>query len=185
MVSETPQLAFRRASSNDFQFCWTLYRDLMKPLTTELLEWNESGQRRVIEQSLTDSGTFIILVRGTDIGWLQTRETPDEIYLGQLYVTPSMQSRGIGSAIIRQLCDRAHREGKALTLDVMKNNRARLFYERLGFRTIGTSQYKQKMRWELCVSPCADGAGEANTSPAIDHEEDVKRVLCAATAWAQ
>jgi ribosomal protein S18 acetylase RimI-like enzyme len=146
MASEAPQLAFRRASSNDFQFCWPLYRDLMMPLTTELLEWNESGQRRVIEQSLTDSGTFIIVVRGSDIGWLQTRETPQEIYLGQLYVVPSMQSRGIGSAIVRQLCDRAHGEGKAFTLDVMKNNRARLFYERLGFRIIGTSKYKQKMR---------------------------------------
>jgi uncharacterized protein len=185
MVSEAPQLAFRRASSSDFQFCWSLYRDLMKPLTTELLEWNETGQRQVIEQSLTDSGTFIIVVRDTDIGWLQTRETPEEIYLGQLYVVPSMQSRGIGSAIIRQLCDRAHQEGKALSLDVMKNNRARLLYERFGFRTIGVSQYKNNMRWELCVSPRADGAGEANTSPTIEHEEDVKRVLCAATAWAQ
>jgi ribosomal protein S18 acetylase RimI-like enzyme len=185
MVSEAPQLAFRRASSNDLQFCWSLYRDLMMPLTTELLEWNESGQRRVIEQSLTDTGTFIIVVRDTDIGWFQTRETPEEIYLGQLYVVPSMQSRGIGRAIIRQLCDRTHREGKALTLDVMKNNRARFFYERFGFRTIGTSKYKYQMRWDLCVSPRADGASEANTGPAIDHEEDVKRVLCAVTAWAQ
>jgi ribosomal protein S18 acetylase RimI-like enzyme len=185
MVSEAPQLAFRRASSNDFQFCWSLYRDLMMPLTTELLEWNESGQRRVIEQSLTDSGTFIIVVRGSDIGWLQTREAPEEIYLGQLYVVPSMQSRGIGSAIIRQLRDRALREGKALTLDVMKNNRARLLYERFRFRTIGVSKYKYKMRWELCVSPRAEGTVEANTSPAIDHEEDVERVLGAVTAWAQ
>jgi ribosomal protein S18 acetylase RimI-like enzyme len=185
MASEAPQLAFRRARNNDFQFCWSLYRDLMMPLTTELLEWNESGQRRVIEQSLTDSGTFIIVVRGSDIGWLQTRETPEEIYLGQLYVVPSMQSRGIGSAIVRQLCDRAHREGKALTLDVMKNNRAHFFYERFGFRTIGTSKYKYKMRWELRDSPRADGAGEANTNPAIDHEENVRRVLCAVTAWAQ
>src|SRR5580704_11882747 len=139
MTSDGLYFELRPARSDDFQFCWSLYRDLMKPLTTELLEWNESGQRRVIEQSLTDSGTFIIVVRGSDIGWLQTRETSQEIYLGQLYVDPSMQRRGIGSAIIRQLCDRAHSEGKALTLDVMKNNRARFFYERFGFRTIGVS----------------------------------------------
>src|SRR5215211_7475484 len=116
MVSEALQPELRRASSDDFQFCWPLYRDLMKPLTTGLLEWNESGQRAVIEQSLTDSGTSIIVVRNSDIGWLQTRETRQEIYLGQLYVIPSMQNRGIGTAIVRRLCHRANREGKPLTL---------------------------------------------------------------------
>jgi ribosomal protein S18 acetylase RimI-like enzyme len=33
-----------------------------------------------------------------------------------------------------------------LTLDVMKNNRARFFYERLGFQVIGQSEHKLKMR---------------------------------------
>jgi ribosomal protein S18 acetylase RimI-like enzyme len=40
------------------------------------------------------------------------------------------------------------REGKCLTLDVMKNNRSRLLYERLGFRVIGQSENKLKMQWQ-------------------------------------
>jgi ribosomal protein S18 acetylase RimI-like enzyme len=154
MVSEPLQPELRRARSDDLEFCWSVYRDLMKPLTMELLEWNELGQRRVIEQSLTDSGTSIIVFEKLDIGWVQTRETDREIYLGQLYVIPSMQNRGIGTVIVRRLCDRVQREGKALQLEVMKNNRARLFYERLGFRVVGASEYKIQMRWEQSSQDC-------------------------------
>jgi ribosomal protein S18 acetylase RimI-like enzyme len=148
MTSDGLYFELRPARSDDFQFCWSLYRDLMKPLTTELLEWNESGQRRTIEQSLTDSGTSIIVVGGSDIGWLQIRETSEELYLGQLYIAPAMQNRGIGTKIVRQLCEKACQEGKALTLEVMKNNRARLLYERLGFITLGSSKYRLNMRWQ-------------------------------------
>ncbi|SRR6266540_1967888 len=105
------------------------------------------AQRRVVEQSVIDRGTSIIVVSGSDIGWLQVGETRDEIYLGQLYVMPSMQNRGIGTAVARQLCDRACKEGKPLTLEVMKNNRARRLYARLGFRVVGSSEYKLKMQW--------------------------------------
>ena len=147
MASDELYFELRSVSSDDFQFCWSLYRDLMKPLTTELLEWNESSQRRTIEQSLIDSGTSIIVVGGSDIGWLQIRETSEELYLGQIYIVPAMQNHGIGTKIVRQLCEKVCQEGKALTLEVMKNNRARLLYERLGFSTLGSSKYKLNMRW--------------------------------------
>jgi ribosomal protein S18 acetylase RimI-like enzyme len=149
MVSSMSKFQLRPVTGDDFQFCWLLYRELMKPLTVELLgEWNELGQRRVIEQALTEGGTSIIAVGSADIGWLQMRETRDGLYLSQLYVMPSMQNRGIGTAVVLHLCDRACREAKSLTLDVMKNNRARSLYQRLGFGTIGSSEYKLNMRWE-------------------------------------
>ena len=149
MATGAIEFRLRPASGGDFQLCWSLYCDLMKPLTMELLEyWDESGQRRMIEETLADSGTSIVVLSGSDIGWLQINETPEEIYLGQLYVTPSMQNRGIGTAVVRRLCDRASRERKALALEVMKNNRARSLYERLGFDTVGSSKYKFNMRWQ-------------------------------------
>ncbi len=149
MATGAIEFRLRPASGGDFQFCWSLYCDLMKPLTMELLEyWDESGQRRMIEEALADSGTSIVVLSGSDIGSLQINETPEEIYLGQLYVTPSMQNRGIGTAVVRRLCDRASRERKALALEVMKNNRARSLYERLGFDTVGSSKYKLNMRWQ-------------------------------------
>jgi ribosomal protein S18 acetylase RimI-like enzyme len=138
----------RPAGTDDFQFVWSIYRDLMKPLTVELLgRWNETGQKHVVELALAQRGTFIIAKDELNVGWVQVVELPDTIYLGQLYVTPSSQNRGIGTAILRGLTDKARREGKILTLDVMKNNRSRALYERLGFQVIGQSEHKLKMQW--------------------------------------
>jgi len=43
--------------------------------------------------------------------------------------------------------ERATRKGKNLTLEVLKNNRARGLYERLGFRVIKTSPLKYTMQF--------------------------------------
>jgi GNAT superfamily N-acetyltransferase len=115
----------RAASSGDFRFAWSLYQDLMKPLTVELLEWNEPGQKRVVELALAQKETSIIVVDALDAGWLQVDESPDSIYLGQLYLAPSFQNCGVGTAIVSSLMEKARQAGKALMLDVMKNNRAR------------------------------------------------------------
>jgi hypothetical protein len=59
-ASEEFQL--RPARSDDFRFAWSLYEELMKPLTVELLgRWNESGQKQVIEWALAQQDTLIIV----------------------------------------------------------------------------------------------------------------------------
>jgi ribosomal protein S18 acetylase RimI-like enzyme len=149
MPADPPRFELRPPRDSDFQFCWSLYKELMESLTIELLgRWNEAGQRGVVERSLNDSGTSIIVSGDTEVGWLLTWDAADEIYLGQLYIVSAMQNRGLGTAIVQQLCARASREGKAVALEVMKNNRARLFYERLGFVRVGESEYKLNMRWQ-------------------------------------
>ena len=100
----------RSVCSADFGFAWSLYRDLMKPLTVELLgRWNEPGQKRVVELALTQEGTSIIVIDGSDVGWLQVNESSDAIYLGQLYLAPELQNRRIGTAIVMELRDKADR----------------------------------------------------------------------------
>jgi GNAT superfamily N-acetyltransferase len=84
--------------------------------------------------ALAQKGTSIIVVDALDAGWLHVGESPDSVYLGQLYLVPSFQNCGVGTAIVSSLRDKARQAGKALTLDVMKNNRARMRYRRLGFQ---------------------------------------------------
>ncbi len=139
----------RPAHSGDLLFAWSLYEELMKALTIELLgRWNEAGQKQVIEWAVAQPDTSIIVKDGLDVGWMQVIGSPDSLYLGQLYVVPSQQNRGIGTAILRDLIGKARSNGKAFTLEVLKNNRARLLYERLGFRVIGQSEYKLRLQWQ-------------------------------------
>jgi hypothetical protein len=65
----------RRARGDDFQFCWSLYEELMKSLTVGILgRWNESGQKQVIEWALTQRGTSVIVKDELDVGWMQVIE---------------------------------------------------------------------------------------------------------------
>jgi ribosomal protein S18 acetylase RimI-like enzyme len=64
-----------------------------------------------------------------------------------------------------ELGDKATQAAKALTLDVMKNNRARSLYERLGFGVIGESKYKLKMRGQENAAASAKQVGRAGSAP--------------------
>ena len=59
------------------------------------------------------------------------------------------QGRGIGSAVVQMLVERAHEHGSALALDVFKSNpRAAQLYESLGFVRTGESETDVFVRLE-------------------------------------
>ena len=131
----------------DLAFAWTLYRGSMKPLTEEILVWNDAQQMRVVERDVV-SGEASVIMRGREpIGWLRARETAAEVELLQLYVAPDARNRGVGTAIVRGLMADAVRKDKAVTLQVLRNNSARSLYTRLGFARTGEDNYKLHMTW--------------------------------------
>ena len=138
-------LSFRQATAEDLDFAWFLYRELMKPLTEEVMTWHDINQRRGIERDIGGGDASIVLVGDLAAGWFSHRDEPAAVRLCQLYVMPAMQNRGIGSAIVRRLAAEAHARGKEVLLEVMKNNRARALYERLGFNVTGDTKYKFEM----------------------------------------
>jgi GNAT superfamily N-acetyltransferase len=57
--------------------------------------------------------------------------------LQKIYIDPGLQGKGIGKAMIAFIVDRQKALGsRALHLNVNRNNKARLFYEKLGFKII-------------------------------------------------
>jgi ribosomal protein S18 acetylase RimI-like enzyme len=138
---------FRRVGPQDFAFCWPIYRDAMQPLTAELMQWNEANQRRGIEEALGDEGASILVAGDSDAGWLHVIETRRDIHLGHLYLAPDHRNHGLGTKFLSWMGERATRKDKNFTLEVLKNNRARGLYERLGFRIIETSPLKYTMQF--------------------------------------
>ena len=141
------EFGFRRIQPQDEAFCWTIYREAMQPLTAELMQWNEASQRRGIEEALRDDDASILVSADTDAGWLHVIETRRDIHLGHLYLAPHQRNRGLGTKFLRWMGERARRKDKNFTLEVLKNNRARGLYERLGFRIIETSPLKYTMQF--------------------------------------
>jgi ribosomal protein S18 acetylase RimI-like enzyme len=95
------------------------------------------------------SGGQVIQVNGVDVGELLVEERPDELLLVRVALLPDWQGRGIGSALVRMLIDRARGLESALVLHVFKTNlRAAQLYASLGFFRTGESETDVFMRLE-------------------------------------
>lgn len=120
----------------------------MRPLAEEYFEWDPDAQNARFARKFVPHEMQIITLGRHDVGWLQLQEAADEIVLGQLFVAPAFQGRGIGTKVVSDLLANAQAKNKSVTLEVLKNNRAREFYERLGFSNRGESGIKYIMRWD-------------------------------------
>lgn len=85
---------------------------------------------------------------GEPVGALSVEETGDALFLADVEIAPEWQGRGIGSAIVRSLQERARAKGRPLELQVLHvNDRGRALYERLGFREVRRDETRAQMRW--------------------------------------
>jgi ribosomal protein S18 acetylase RimI-like enzyme len=144
----TTVISFRPAEPGDFGYCARLYfagmeqtiRDLNLDMDAHIADfrrrWNVTEVR-------------IITRSGGDIGWLQSRAEDNALFLAQLFVEPSLQRQGIGTAVMKQLLAEAARADQDVILGVVKTNPALRLYQRLGFRVMHEDERKLYMRRQI------------------------------------
>jgi len=139
-------IALRAARPDDYGFAKQTYYETIRWVIERLFGWdNEREDRKFAEQFRLEE-VRIITADDRDVGWIQTRPAGGALYLGQLYVVPAWQRRGIGSEVLARLIAEARKQGKAITLSVVKINPARRLYEAHGFRITHEDEYKYHMR---------------------------------------
>jgi ribosomal protein S18 acetylase RimI-like enzyme len=143
------EISLRPARTEDFVFARRLYYETMRWIIERTTGWDEAREDATFAKQFKLDEVQIIVVEGRDAGWLQTQNDGDTIVLGQLYVVPALQRRGIGSEVLQRLVDDARREGKNVALSVVKINPARHLYERHGFRITHEDEHKFYMRRDL------------------------------------
>lgn len=92
-------------------------------------------------QILEDKQQFLLLEQGEEaIGfasWSPMAE-PGVFKLHKLYVLPGIQGRGMGKTMLEFIYEDIRPQGaRALRLNVNRHNKARQFYEKMGFSVIG------------------------------------------------
>jgi ribosomal protein S18 acetylase RimI-like enzyme len=94
------------------------------------------------------AGQFCIICQDNrPIGRLVVNRSAEEVRVVDLALLPAHRNRGIGTLLMRQVCDEAARSGKPVRLSVLKNNRAARWYERLGFTKTGEAGFHDEMEW--------------------------------------
>jgi ribosomal protein S18 acetylase RimI-like enzyme len=135
-------VSLRAATAADLPFARDIYLGTMRYITDRLPDWDEARHiARFAERFLLDE-VRIIVDDNEDVGWLQVRESDDEIFLKQIFLQPRSQRRGIGSRLIADLLERGRQTGKPVRLGVVKINPAVELYKRQGFVITSEDEFK-------------------------------------------
>jgi ribosomal protein S18 acetylase RimI-like enzyme len=147
-MTDVPVFGLRRARASDYDFVVRLYLETMQPLLMQLKAWDETEVLSRFKRYFRVRETQIINFDGRDVGFLQVSETPSEVTLAQIHIEPQFRHRGIGTFLVQGLLRDAAAKDKPVLLSVVRGNRARGLYERLGFLVTGEEATKLHMRWE-------------------------------------
>ena len=138
----------RPATPDDCAFAYRVHCAAMRPSVEETYGWDESWQAQTFQQRFDPAKRQIIRYDGADVGVLSVEERDDSLFVALIAILPAYQRRGIGTSLIRRLQEEASERGLAVTLRVLKVNRARELYERLGFSLVGETDTHYQMRWQ-------------------------------------
>ena len=140
-------IGYRKAGPDDYDFVRRIHHQTIGEYVEDMFgAWDEPNQDERFAGQYKSEETWIILRRGSEVGWLGKRALPEEIFLTELYIAPEHQNRGIGTRVLRDLIAEARRGDKCVSLGVMKNNPSRRLYEREGFEVVGENEYKYFMK---------------------------------------
>jgi GNAT superfamily N-acetyltransferase len=107
---------------------------------TSMFGWDEDVQRSYHTKAWQQQKPDIITYDGKLIGTIATIENEDCLEIGQFFILPEYQNRGIGTHLLKNILDKADQLGKNVTLRFLKNNPVQSLYVRNGFRIVDTSE---------------------------------------------
>jgi predicted acetyltransferase len=125
-----------------------VFFETQRGIIESLFGWRgDDAELAQFDESLDITNTSIIVADGEYAGWI-TVQRAEHIELDGIYLKPTMQRRGIGTALIRALIAEAQTTCKPLRLSTAKINPARRLYERIGFIDVSETEYKVFMEWQ-------------------------------------
>ena len=135
----------RAAASDDREFLWEVNRTALRPVVEATWGWDEAFQVQYFADHFTTSDRFIVRVDGVEVGVIQFTVENDHVFLTSVALLPEHQGRGIGTALVNRVLAEGRRHNLPVRLQVLKVNRARRLYERLGFEAYGESETHVRM----------------------------------------
>jgi ribosomal protein S18 acetylase RimI-like enzyme len=162
----------RRARQDDLPLLRRVYASTRQE-ELAAVDWDEAQrawfldmqfdlQARAYAQAYPEAEWQVVVCDGQPAGRLITDHTSDPIRLIDITLLPDYRSAGIGSELVHRLLDEAAAAGRPVVLHVVKSNRARALYQRLGFAVTTRDDVYLEMQWRP--------GGGAATQPVLSAE---------------
>ena len=127
------------------QFSYQVKKAAEGEYIISMFGWDEDVQRGFHDKAWLEQKPDVITYDGKLIGTIATIESEDCIDIGQFFILPEYQKKGIGTHLLRGILDKADRLGKNVTLKFLTNNPVKSLYSRNGFRLVYTSDVAHHM----------------------------------------
>ncbi|WP_419793565.1 GNAT family N-acetyltransferase [Pseudomonas palleroniana] len=104
--------------------------------------------------------THYIELAGERVGFVVVKHHPNELVLDHLYVRPSAQGSGIGSAVLTQIFKAADAAALPIKVGALKESASNRFYTRHGFQFVESSEfdnYYVRQHLTAGIAPCQPG----------------------------
>ena len=103
---------------------------------TQLWGWDEKVQRDFHTSDWLQKRPSMILYDNKPIGTIYILENSNYIQIGQFFILPEYQNKGIGSYLLKSILDKADQSGRITRIAYLINNPVVSLYKRNGFETI-------------------------------------------------
>lgn len=124
----------RAAGPADVEPIAELRAVVMRPDLVRLGRYDEHRVRQRLRDTFSERYTSVVLADDAFAGSVTMRPSPSGgQWIEHFYLAPEHQGRGLGTAVLRVLLDRADAAGETVRLDVIQGSAARRLYERHGF----------------------------------------------------
>lgn len=125
-------MTFRKALRSDIDYLlWLRMETMEKHLIDSGIKLTREDHLARVQYQFEYAK--IILLKAEKIGLLKIKENGRESEIIQIQIEPEYQGKGWGTKIIQTLIAQAQKEKKQIYLSVLKNNKAKYLYKRLGF----------------------------------------------------
>jgi GNAT superfamily N-acetyltransferase len=134
------------AEEDDRSFFRQAHHLAYRPVIEAMFGWDESKQDVYADKDFDERQPHLICEEGRKVGVVGWQIQPDHIWFGPIFILPEYQGRGIGMHVVKEFIKKAEAENLPLRLQtLLLNEKAKAFYERLGFRT----RDKSAVHWQL------------------------------------
>ncbi len=131
----------RQALESDREFLVSLhklcYRDVVE---SQFGQWDDKIQREFFEREWKPANSQIITVDAQAVGVISVERNADHIFLSEIQIQPAFQGRSLGSQIIKTIISNAAAQNLSVRLKVLRKNKAKNLYLRLGFLQTGETE---------------------------------------------
>jgi len=151
-------VTLRPFGEQDMELLYRIYADSRAEEMAMIADWSDEQKEAFLRFQFRAQHTHyqehypgarydLILRDRRPIGRLYVCDLEGEIRLMDITLLAAERNRGVGTALVKTLLERAAAMGKPVSLHVEEYSPAKRLYERLGFRDVADVSFYRLMHW--------------------------------------